>query len=141
MTGLASRADLRDVSADAGDAEDRGAKIKARIDALGITDRQWHERTGIARQTLAKAIRNEPQVRPGTYTAIEAELDKMERAVSGEPVATQQKPPPAGVVRVTVEGVYGAKALIVEAPPENLAELEEMVDRIMRNLRGTDPGA
>lgn len=134
MTGLASRADLRDVSIDTGDAQDRGAAIKARIDALGITDRQWHETTGIDRKTLGRAIRNEPGVRPSTYTAIEAELDKLEQQVAGEPVASTK--PATGVVRVTVEGVYGAKALIVEAPPENLAELEEMVDRIMRNLRG-----
>src|SRR5687768_5624459 len=107
MNALASRADLRDVSIDAPDAgDDRGARIAQRIEALGITDRQWHERTGIARQTLNKAIRNDERVRPGTYSAIEAELDKMERAIAGEPVATTA--PPVGVVRVTVEGVYGA---------------------------------
>lgn len=138
MAGLASRADLRDVSIDAGDAQSRGAAIRARIDKLGITDRQWHERTGIARQTLSKAIHDDPRVRPGTYSAIEAELDKMERAFAGEPTATTK--PPAGVVRVTVEGVYGAKALVVEGGVENMAELEEMVDRIMRNLRGTASG-
>lgn len=46
--------------------------------------------------------------------------------------STPERPP---MIRFIVEGVYGAKALIVEAPPENRAELEAAVDRIMRALQ------
>lgn len=137
MDGVASRAESPPVTTSAGDASDRGSAIRERVEALGITDREWHAITGIDRKTLGRAIRNEPGTRASTYTAIEAELDKLERRAAGEPVAMGQpdteKP---NVLRVEVKGVYGAEALIVEAPPENLAELEEMVDRIMRNLRG-----
>jgi transcriptional regulator with XRE-family HTH domain len=40
------------------------------------------------------------------------------------------------VVRFEVQGVYGAKALIVEGPVEDLPALEAAVDRIMRRLAG-----
>lgn len=135
MNALRDRADSSVVTTSAGDDTDRGAAIKTRFDALGMTDREWHATTGIDRKTLHRAIRNEPGTRSSTYTAIESELDKLEQKFAGEPVATV-KPTPT-VLRVEVRGVYGADALIVEAPPENLGELEEMVDRIMRNLRRT----
>lgn len=135
MNDVTDRADSSVVTSSAGDDTDRGAAISARIDALGITDREWHAITGIDRKTLNRARRNEPGTRPGTYTAIEAELDKLEKRAAGEPVAIEQPPAKPAMLRVEVRGVYGADALIVEAPPENLGELEEMVDRIMRNLR------
>lgn len=42
------------------------------------------------------------------------------------------------LIRFKVEGVYGAKALIVKGPVENLSELEAAVDRIMRRLQDRD---
>lgn len=54
------------------------------------------------------------------------------------PTPTSPLPEPESkdkVVRFIVEGVYGAKALIVEVPPENVSELEQAVDRIMRRLQ------
>lgn len=136
MSKLASKADSPTVTSSAGSDDDRGAAIQRRIDALGISDREWHITTGIDRKTLHRAIRNEPGTRSATYTAIESWLDKLEAKVSGEPVAdvVPAVDKPAGFIRITVEGVYGANALIVEAPPENIAELEAMVDRIMRRL-------
>lgn len=134
MSELVSRADSTPVTSSAGGESDRGAAIQARIEALGISDREWHAQTGIDRKTLHRAIRNEPGTRPATYTAIEAELDKFEAKMAGKAVTTSTSEPTPGFIRITVEGVYGAKALIVEAPPENVAELEAMVDRIMRRL-------
>lgn len=138
MEIVRTEADLPTVTSSAGDSSDRGAAIARRIEALGIGDREWHAITGIARSTLNRAIRNEPGTRPGTYTAIEAELDKLEARNAGEPVAVEQQEIAPGVVRVEVQGVYGAKALVFQAPVENVEILEHMVDRIMRRLAGED---
>lgn len=42
----------------------------------------------------------------------------------------------AGLVRYTVQNVYGATAIVVEGSVENIAELEASVDRIMRRAAG-----
>ena len=132
ITGV--RAGLPAVTTSAGDSSDRGSAIAARIEALGISDREWHERTGIDRKTLNRAIRNEPGTRPSTYTAIEAELDRLEARNAGSAVTAPAQEIAPGVVRVEVQGVYGAKALVFQAPVENIDVLEQMVDRIMRRL-------
>lgn len=135
MKELASRADSLPVTSSAGNETDRGSAIQRRIDALGISDREWHTQTGIDRKTLHRAIRNEPGTRASTYTAIEAELDKLEAKILGRPVV-QQTPEKPNVMRIEVQNVYGATGLVFEAPVENIPELEAMVDRIMRRLAG-----
>ena len=52
-----------------------------------------------------------------------------------EPSATVVPETKDKVVRFVVEGVYGARALIVEVPPENVDDLERAIDRIMRRLQ------
>lgn len=132
MSGMLDRADLPAVTS-GGDATDRGAEIRRRFDELGISDREWHAQTGIDRKTLHRAMQNQPGTRSSTYAAIESNLDQLERMAAGEPVA--QPATATDLIRIEVQGVYGAKALIVEGSPENQAQLEAMVDRIMRNLR------
>lgn len=134
MNEVVGSADSGSVTSSAGSEDDRGAAIQRRIDALGISDREWHAQTGIDRKTLHRAIRNEPGTRPSTYTAIEAEMDKLEAKFAGRPVSQRVPEERPNVMRVEVQGVYGAKALVFEAPVENLAELEAMVDRVMRRL-------
>lgn len=136
MDSTRTRADLPAVTTSAGDSTDRGSAIARRVEALGITDREWHAVTGIDRKTLNRAIRNEPGTRPSTYTAIEAELDRLEARNAGQPVTAEPQEIAPGVVRVEVQGVYGAKALVFQAPVENVDVLEQMVDRIMRRLAG-----
>jgi len=132
MSARAVRADSPPVTS-SGDEIKRGAAIQRRIDALGISDREWHTQTGIDRKTLHRAIRNEPGTRASTYTAIEAELDKLEAKVAGKPIA-QAAPEKPNMIRIEVPNVYGAQALVFEAPVEDAAMLEAMVDRIMRRL-------
>lgn len=135
MESTRARADLPAVTTSAGDSSDRGSAIARRVEALGITDREWHAVTGIDRKTLNRAILNKPGTRPSTYTAIEAELDRLEARNAGEAVTSSpQEEIAPGVVRVEVQGVYGAKALVFQAPVENVDVLEQMVDRIMRRL-------
>lgn len=133
MRDVADRADSGTVTSSAGGENDRGAAIRQRIDALGISDREWHATTGIDRKTLHRAIRNEPGTRAGTYLAIESALDKLEAAIAGQPVARPAESTPR-VVRIEVPNVYGAQAIIVEGPVDDLPALEAAVDRIMRRL-------
>lgn len=134
MRGIANRADLPAVTTSGGGDTDRGQAIRDRFEALGISDREWHAQTGIDRKTLHRAMANQPGTRASTYAAIESNLDQLERLAAGQPVAQPAAEPPH-LIRIKVEGVYGAKALIVEGQPEDQAQLEAMVDRIMRNLR------
>lgn len=118
---------------------DTGAQFQARRVAIGMSVKALAERAGVDRGSIAKLEAGE-KVRMTTVGAIDKALSDLEHEYGMDlpsqvetlkaPTATEP-----GVVRVKVEGVYGAKALIVEAPPENLPELEAMVDRIMRNLR------
>ena len=67
------------MSIDTGAAEVfRGTAIQARFEALGISDRDFHERTGITRQTLRRAVDADEKVRPSTYGAIEVALETLE---------------------------------------------------------------
>ena len=55
--------------------DDRGAVIQRRLDALGITDREFYARTGIDRKTLRRAVAGEEGTRASTYIAIESAID------------------------------------------------------------------
>lgn len=109
--------------------ETRGHAIKARRLALGIKSlREFAEASGISREALTAIEKGS-----GTTASIEraeAWLDRIEAETGHD------EPEKPHVMRVEVQGVYGAKALVFEAPIENIAELEAMVDRIMRRLAG-----
>lgn len=66
-------------------------------------------------------------------TRLEAEAGLTPFGAESAPEREDDKP---HVVRFEVQGVYGAKALIVEGPVEDLPALEAAVDRIMRRLAG-----
>lgn len=63
---------------------ERAAKIQARLETLGISDREFSERTGIDRKALRRAANGEP-VRGSTYTAVETWLTRLERETAIEP--------------------------------------------------------
>lgn len=134
MTALAHRADSALVTSTADAENNRGAAIRRRVDRLGIGDREWHALTGIDRKTLHRAMNNVSTTRPGTYAAIEAELDRLEAKMAGQPVAERRTPEAddPSLVRIEVPNVYGTKALIFTSAPENLPAVEAMIDRIMR---------
>ena len=112
----------------------RGQAIKSRLDQLGISDREFHEETGIDRKTLRRAIVGEERVRASTYAAIESALDKLEARTRLHPV------PPAeddeGYVEFTVEGNFGVRA-IVKGPVRDMDQLQAAVYKILREMRQT----
>lgn len=120
-----------------------GEQVRLRRERLRIKQDQLASAAGIKSRDTITAIEH-----GGGSAAYQRRVDealtKMEEEAGfkAEPLTTPT-PAPANapedhpqVIRFEVQGVYGAKALIVEGPPENIAELEEMVDRIMRRLAG-----
>lgn len=116
------------------DKDDRGAEIQRRLDALGITDREFYSKTGIDRKTLRRAVAGEPGTRNTTYIAIEAALAKLERAVRGEPVAQFGG---EDYVEFTVEGNFGVRA-VVRGPVKDMEELQRAVGKLVREMRGDE---
>jgi transcriptional regulator with XRE-family HTH domain len=111
---------------------ERGDRIRARREALGWPKSALAERAHVDRGTLDRVEDGAEGVRSTTLRAIERALSDIEE----ETGANEPEPPQSGnVVRFVVRGVYGAEALVVEGPVENIAELEASVDRIMRRLR------
>jgi hypothetical protein len=126
------KADLGNVS----DGNSRGAAIKRRFDALGISGREWRTETGIDRKTLARAIEDNPSMREKTYTAIETALDHLERHNAGMPDgAIVETDPSSDLVTVRLEGNFGVKA-VVEGPVRDLEALEELVSHLVREMKG-----
>jgi hypothetical protein len=122
-------------SPDVTDDYDRGARIQERLDALGITDREFYARTGIDRKTLRRAVANDAGVRHSTYIAIDAALDKMEAAIRGLPV--QRLAEDVEYVEFTVEGNFGVRA-VVKGPVKDMDELQRAVTRLIKEMRGEE---
>lgn len=118
----------------------RARSITARREALGMTITDLAHEAGVNRGQLG-------EYEGGKHASSEPWIRKVENALARIEVETGHDEPPTPlipddkgkVVRFVVEGVYGAKALIVEVPPENVDDLERAIDRIMRRLQqGSD---
>jgi transcriptional regulator with XRE-family HTH domain len=115
-----------------------GADIQRRRLTIGMSVAALAKAAGVDRGRLA-ALEAGEKVRDTTLAAVVRTLDDLEHEMGMdlpsrvEPVAAEEQKP--NVIRFVVEGVYGAKALVVEGPVENIAELEAAVDRIMRRLQ------
>lgn len=136
MHAVTHGAESRTVSSDEDDADGRGAEIQRRLSDLGISDREFYDKTGIDRKTLKRAIAGVPGTRPSTYIAITAALDRLERMVRGEPADR----PEADYVEFTVEGNFGVRA-VVKGPVKDMDELQRAVARLVKEMRqeGNDP--
>lgn len=137
MSRLLSRADFAVVSS-SGDDSDRGAAIKRRFEALGISDREWHATTGIDRKTLHRAMSNQPGTRSSTYAAIESNLDKLEDVTEGRPVAHPIGDPADDMVEFSVEGNFGVRA-VVKGPIRDIDALQAAVAKIMSEMNREHP--
>jgi hypothetical protein len=117
--------------------DERGRAIQERLDVLGISDREFHEVTGIDRKTLRRAVAGEDRVLPRTYTAIEAAIDKLEQRVAGIPIRVSDDPAD-DLVEFTVEGNFGVRA-VVKGPVRDMAALQAAVSKLVRDMQsGSD---
>lgn len=119
-------------SALVGDTE-RGDEIKRRLEALGISDREFHETTGIDRKTLRRAIEGQDRVRPSTFVAIESALMQLEQRVTG-PKARAVGDPRDDLVEFTIEGNFGVRA-VVKGPVRDMDALESAVAKLVRDMQ------
>lgn len=134
MNELASRADLRPVTSSSGDdGDDRGTTIERRFKALDMGWREWHEKTGIDRKTLQRAIDGHSQA--STYTAIEAELEKFEARNSGMPTALASSLASGeGVIEFDITGDFGVH-VVVKGPVADADLLRRQAAAIIRDIR------
>lgn len=132
MTGAASVAKLSHV-----DSENlgTGARIRARRKALGLKAGRLAELAVVNPQHLSAIENGHKEPTEEWARRVERAMDVYARETGqDEPASAPAVTPP--MIRFTVEGVHGAKALVVEGPVENIAELEAAVDKIMRRLAG-----
>lgn len=127
---------LRDAAESTVVTNGRGAEIQRRLDELGISDREWHEQTGIDRKTLRRAVEGQERVRPSTYAAIEAALDRLEAQVAG-PTPKPIGDPGDDLVEFTITGNFGVRA-VVKGPVRDMDELLAAVDKLMGKMGGAD---
>lgn len=137
---MASRAAASTLAAvaRAGDQSDRSRAIARQRLALGMSKSELAKLAHVDRATLDR-IESGRGGRDTSLAAVERALADFDAEVSPDPSVVSSEDQSA-VVRFVVRGVYGAEALIVEGPVENIADLEASVDRIMRRLRGNQDG-
>lgn len=132
------RADFSAVTDEAANMRERGESIRERFEATGLGYREWHAMTGVDRKTLHRAMAG--TARENTCLVVETWLDRIEARNEGRPVAlptgAQVEEQSPGMVRIRLEGVFGAEAAVVEAPVDNPDALAAALDIIMRRLQG-----
>lgn len=120
--------------------EARGAELKRRAKALGITYARELERAlddvdrKVPRASISKAWAGKAS--PGIYDKLESAMDHLEESWSppegGGALADE------GVIRFTLHNVYGVGEVIAEGPPENREELVELLAKLLRDLRAEE---
>lgn len=116
------------------DRQDRGAAIQARLDQLGISDREFYRQTGIDRKSLGRAIEGVDTVRGSTYDAIETALSRLEGAVEGRAGRVELGDPEDDFVEFTIEGNFGVRA-VVKGPVRDMDQLQKAVADLVREMR------
>ena len=116
--------------------EERGQAIQKRLDDLGLSAREFEDRTGVNRKTLGKAVAGNANTRDTTYEAIESYLDSMEARIAGKGATATD----GDMIELTIEGDFGVRA-VVKGPIRDKAELMEMTKELIRELRSGDAEA
>lgn len=112
---------------------ERSEKIQARLDELGISDREFAERSGVDRKALRRAANGEA-VRPSTYTAIETWLDRLEREAGTDvpelPDGFEYVGDPAQQF-ITFEVGEGPTRVVVKGPIRDADLLREQATKLV----------
>lgn len=122
---------------------ERANKIQSRLEALGISDREFAERTGVDRKALRRAANGE-SVRPSTYTAIETWLDRLEREVGADlgdlqPGVTPVGDPADDLFAIEVYTPAGTIQAIVKGQPKDADLIRETALKLMKDMPGMRP--
>ena len=118
---------------------ERADEIQSRLNALGISDREFAERSGIDRKALRRAANGE-SVRPSTYTAIETWLSRLEREVGmvppDLPEGFQYVGDPAQQF-ISVEVGEGPDRVVFKGPIESADILREQAAKVLEATKRT----
>jgi len=110
---------------------------KARRTAIGMSVSALAKAAGVDRGSLTALEAGQP-VRDTTVASVEKTLTDLEHEMGmdlpAQVVPITASAPDPGFIRFKVEGVYGANALVIEGPVENIGALEAAVDRLLRRL-------
>lgn len=110
--------------------DDRGGRAQERFETLGMGDREWERRTGIARSTLLRAFDPEKRTHSTTFDAIEKWLDVFEQENAGVP----ETDPGDDLVEFHVSGDFGVE-VVVKGPVRDRDELADSVARLIQKMR------
>lgn len=130
MTTEATMTRLQSVT---GESAQPGFGIRTRRQALGLTGTKLAKLAQVSRVHLSEIESGRKEPSTEWLRRVELAMDRYEHE-TGQDEPEPEKTEKPNVIRVEVQGVYGAKALVFEAPVENMAELETMIDRVMRRL-------
>lgn len=116
--------------------ESRSDAIKRRFDALGISDREWMNQTGIDIKTVHRAIDPGGRSHKSSYLAIESALQTLEDRAAGRPTRKGQLEGDAdqGLVEFRLSGNFGVD-VVVKGPIADREALEQSVTRLIREMR------
>lgn len=92
--------------------------------------RQFADASGVSREAITAAEAGNAS--EGTYQRLEAWLDAFDEETGHD------LPEPPGPVRFRLTGNFGVE-VIVEGPVENISELEESVERLIRHMGDNGP--
>lgn len=112
-----------------------GPEVTKRRERLGMEIYELADEAHVNRDTLSdwEAGNTKPQTR--TVNKVMRTLDRLEEEM-GIHAPAHHSENEEHLVRFTVKGVYGAEAIVIEGPVEDITELEGAVDRIMRRIQG-----
>lgn len=113
-----------------------GDRVRARREQMGLNVTDMAKEAGVSRDTLSDLESGKRAPHPSTLAKVVEALTRLEEEMGMD----APTPGPNNLVRYVVNGVYGAESLVVEGPVDNIAELEESVDRIMRRIQGRGEG-
>lgn len=110
---------------------DEGVGVRARRERLGIGKKELAEEAGVSRDTLA-AIEDGRNFRRASLTRIENALSKIEEEVGFNAPPLTVTTEGSDFIEFRVEGLYGAKAVVVKGPVRDKDALLEIVRQLMQ---------
>jgi transcriptional regulator with XRE-family HTH domain len=97
-----------------------------------MTGTRLADLAGVSREHLSEIESGRKAPSDEWLRRVELALDRYERETGQDEPVDPEAP---RLVRIEVPNVYGARALIMEGPIDDLPALEAAVDRIMRRLQ------
>ena len=114
--------------------QEKWRELSERRARLGVDIKDLAPMVDLGREQLGKILRGKVPDSP-SLLRIEQVLNDLEAEAGRGPLVPKQSSAIRNVVfRLT--GIYGVAEVVVEGPVENMAELEEAVEKILRRAQG-----